>query len=197
MTFEIGRGTFRFAAADARLALAGYAFGTREIQPSRAPALRDAFERELAPRWGYLTYDCVRPSAGDDFSDQDILVAAGLNGRLDVAAFGALQLATRRAAPALADAAQAGTDFADLTSGELADSPAEGTIGWSLTEAWRQMMATPDVGVALTHKVLHHKQPALFPLLDTRTAAVLSAHPEGRNAWQQIHAEIRRSREAF
>jgi hypothetical protein len=195
VTLEIGSRKFRFSTSDARLAVGGYAFGTRVIEPDRTMA--GAFKPELAPRWGYRTYDCVPASADDDFSDLDILVAAGLNGQLDISAVGALQVAVQRAAPWLAEAACAGTDFADLPRGELADDAPRGTVGWSLTEAWRQMMATPDVGIALTHKVLHHKRPALFPLLDNLTAAKVSPAPEGRNAWQQIHIEISNARDAF
>jgi len=35
-------------------------------------------------------------------------------------------------------------------------------------------MSTPHVGVAVTHKILHHKLPRLAPLLDGRTAPILS-----------------------
>ena len=45
------------------------------------------------------------------------------------------------------------------------------------------MIATPYIGMALTHKVLRHKRPALFPLVDNLTAEALSPAPEGRNAW--------------
>ena len=60
------------------------------------------------------------------------------------------------------------------------------------------MMSTPDVGRALTHKVLHHKRPALFPLLDRQTADVLrpAGQPHGWNAWQVIRADIDGSRAA-
>jgi hypothetical protein len=53
-------------------------------------------------------------------------------------------------------------------------------------------MSTPDVGRARTHKVLHHKRPALFPLLDRHTADVLrpAGQPLGWNAWQVIRADI-------
>lgn len=95
------------------------------------------FRPELAARWGYRTYDCMPASAGDEFSDLDIVVAAGLNGQLNISAVGALQMAVRRAAPWLAEAAHAGTDFADLPRGHLGDDPAQGTVGWSLTQAWR------------------------------------------------------------
>ncbi len=60
-------------------------------------------------------------------------------------------------------------------------------------------MSTPDVGRALTHKVLHHNQPALFPLLDRQTADVLrpAGQPHGWNAWQVILADIDDSRADF
>jgi hypothetical protein len=121
---------------EAKSAVAGYAFAVRKVG------------NERAPRWGYRTYDCVPASPGPDFSDLDILVAAGLNGELDVAAIGALHLATRRAAPYLAQAAGRGQEFSRLTLSELADNPPAGTAGWLLSEAWQQMMSTPDVGRA-------------------------------------------------
>jgi Family of unknown function (DUF6308) len=172
---------------EAKAAVAGYAFAVREVGEERAP------------RWGYRTYDCVPASPGPDFSDLDILVAAGLNGELDVAAIGALQLATRRAAPYLAEAADRGQELGRLTLAELADNPPAGTTGWLLDKAWKQMMSTPDVGRALTHKVLHHKRPALFPLLDRQTAGVLrpAGQPHGWNAWQVIWADIDDSRAGF
>jgi hypothetical protein len=108
---------------------------------------------------GLRTYDCVPACPGPDFGDVDILVADGLNGGLDVAAIAALHLATRRAAPYLAEAADQGQEFGRLAPAELADNPPEGTTGWLLSKAWKEMMSTPDVGRALTHKVLHHKDP--------------------------------------
>src|SRR5258706_15854021 len=80
MSITIGAGKWQVNPKDAKLAVAGYAFGTREITgPSGS---------EQAPRWGYRTYDCIAASAGQEFSHLDILVAAGLNGRLDVASVG-------------------------------------------------------------------------------------------------------------
>ena len=157
---------------EVKAAVAGYAFAVRDVGDERAP------------RWAYRTYDCVPASPGPDFSDLDIMVAAGLNGELDVAAIGALHLATRRAGPYLAQAAGRGQEFGRLTLGELADNPPAGTAGWLLNEAWKQMMSTPDAGRALTHKVLHHKRPALFPLLDRQTADVLrpAGQPGSRTA---------------
>jgi Family of unknown function (DUF6308) len=187
VSISIAGGRWTFTLGDAKAAVAGYAFAVRVVGD------------ELAPRWGYRTYDCVPASPGPDFSDLDILVAAGLNGELDVDAIGALQLATRRAAPYLAAAADRGQEFTELTLAELSDNPRAGTTGWLLTQAWQQMMNTADVGRALTHKVLHHKRPTLFPLLDRKTADPLRAagQPLGQNAWQVIWTDIDSSRAEF
>lgn len=187
MSISIARRRWTITLDEAKAAVGGYAFAVREVNA------------ELAPRWAYRTYDCIPASSRPDFSDLDILVAAGLNGDLDVAAIGALQLATRRAGPYLARAAVQGPEFDKLTLAELADNPPPGTTGWLLDQAWQQMMSTPDVGRALTHKVLHHKQPALFPLLDRQTADVLrpAGQPHGWNAWQVILADIDDSRADF
>jgi hypothetical protein len=113
-----------------------------------------------------------------------------------VPAIGALQLATHRAGPLLASAAARGQEYTGLALAELADDPPGGTTGRLLNLAWREMMRTPDIGVALTHKVLHHKYPALFPLLDTQTVSVLRHAGErtGLNAWQVIWADIDENR---
>jgi hypothetical protein len=187
VSIGIAAGQWNIELEEAQAAVAGYTFAVRVVGG------------ELAPRWGYRTYDCVPASPGPDFSDLDILVAAGLNGELDVAAIGALYLATRRAAPYLAEAADQAREFSELTLAELADDPSAGTAGWFLNKAWQQMMNTPDVGRALTHKILHHKQPALFPLLDRRTADVLrpAGRPQRQNAWQVIWSDIDRSRAEF
>lgn len=207
MAIEIGVGQFQISPDDARLAVAGYAFGTRQLRPSPQKVFSGAFEQELAARWGYRTYDCIPASEDTEFTDLDILVAAGLNGRLGVDSVAALKLATERAAGPVAAAATAVAaraanggpilTFADLASDELADDPPEGSIGEFLGQAWRQMMSTPGVGVALTHKVLHHKQPEIFPLLDNLTIGKLSDRPAGRSAWQQIQLELAASREEF
>jgi len=89
MTISIARGWRIVSLDDAKAAVAGYAFAVREVGG------------EQAPRWAYQTYDCVLASPGPNFSDLDILIAASLNGSLNVAAIGALRLAVNRAGPNL------------------------------------------------------------------------------------------------
>lgn len=154
------------------------------------------------PRWAYRTFGCIPASPGADFSDLDILVAAGLNAQPDVNAIGALQLATRKAAPYLATAAARGPAFTELPPTELGNDPSGGSTGWLLTQAYEQMLATRHVGRARAHKVLHHKQPHLVPLLDNVTAGIYQAAREpgsrgGLNLWQYVRAENNDSRAEF
>ena len=85
MSIRIGAGRWEIPLDDAKAAVAGYAFAEQELG------------EEQAPKWGYRTFDCIPASPGAEFSDLDILVAAGLNAQLDVNAIVALRLATGRA----------------------------------------------------------------------------------------------------
>ena len=120
MSIRIGAGRWEISLDDAKAAVAGYAFAERKAGD------------ELAPRWGYRTFDCIPASPGAGFSDLDILVAAGLNAQLGVNAIGALQVATRQAGPLLAAAAERGPAFTELPLEELADAPPPGSTGWLL-----------------------------------------------------------------
>jgi hypothetical protein len=71
---------------------------------------------------------------------------------------------------------------------------------WQLYRAWYILMAAPDVGTALTHKILHHKLPALAPLLDGKTEPVLRRVAEERglsSSWAVILADIQTQPDAF
>jgi hypothetical protein len=181
---RIASGRWAIPLENAKAAVAGYAFATRPVH-----------EQDRAPKWAYKTYDCVPASPGEDFSDLDIFVADGLNAHLDVNAVGALQVAVRRAARDLADAARHQHQLVDLPVEELSDDPPPDSIGWLLTRAYRQMESTRYVGLARAHKVLHHKQPLLVPLLDNVTAGIYQDDKGNRlradwNLWQHVHKEI-------
>ena len=183
MSITIGAGRWEIPLDDAKAAVAGYAFAERRLG------------EEKAPKWGYRTFDCIPASPGAEFSDLDITVAAGLNAQLDVDAIAALQLATRRAQPYLTAAAERDQVFTELPPAELADEPLRGSTGWLLAQAYRQMESTPYVGLARAHKVLHHKQPLLVPLLDNITAGIYQDDKGHRlrgdwNLWQHVRAEI-------
>jgi len=60
-------------------------------------------------------------------------------------------------------------------------------------------MATTDLGVASVHKVLHHKRPHLFPLLDNETVKLIrpAARAAGCGLRQLIHSELQAHEDAF
>jgi hypothetical protein len=187
MTISIALGQCQYSLADAKESVAGYAFADRPVRTA------------TAPKWGYRTYDCIQAGPGPGFEPTDILVPAGLNGRLDVKAIGALQGVMPRVKPLMAEAASRAPDFTGLELSELADRPPSGSVGSLLTQSWALMKDTTGIGTALTHKVIHHKYPALFPLLDNKTAEILRPQAKrcGWNSWQAIYTDIDRNRAEF
>jgi hypothetical protein len=129
------------------------------------------------------------------------LVVSGLNGRLDVDAVGGLEAVAPLVSETLEELdLRRPSAFWELGEEEVT-VPGEGSVGWLLNLAWFILMSAPDVDVALTHKVLHHKRPSLFPLIDGRTLGWLqdaSWDRRGqRSAWAQIHHELVSSQDEF
>jgi len=170
--------------------VAGYAFGTEAVSfdPQGRVPVGDAPTLAPVPRWGYRSYDCV-PTTSGPLTELDMLVANGLNGQLDLSAC----LAVRAVAPAV-DAALARIPvdlcFWQLGAGDVAAVPAPESDAWWIWRAWWLLIGTPGVGIALTHKILHHKHPSVFPLLDGKTRELLADRVPDMNAWQVIHSEL-------
>jgi hypothetical protein len=143
------------------------------------------------PYWGYGTYDCITPDTGR-FSPADLLIAAGLNGDLNVNRVGALLDSKPALDAAFGElAAASGVPFWDLPVEEITD-PDEGSAGWWMHRAWWVLMGQDDLGIAITHKTLHHKRPDLFPLIDQQTASLL-----GDEKWALIHTDLTSQAEAW
>lgn len=153
----------------------GYAFAEESVTKNGKTISR--------PRWGYQTYDCILASPGDELEPVDLLVAASLNGDLNVKRMASLLRVADAAGSALA---RAKTVFWKLPAGDLETMPDEGSPARPVWDAWEILMSAPDVDIAITHKVLHHKRPRHFPLLDNETYGLL---PE-KQAWKQIHEDI-------
>jgi Family of unknown function (DUF6308) len=71
-----------------------------------------------------------------------------------------------------------------------------------LARAYQCLATTRDVGFARAHKVLHHKQPLLVPVLDSVTAAIYQGERGKRlrtdwNLWQHIRDEIDANRAKY
>lgn len=179
-------GGLEYSEDQAKAVIAGYALGTYEVLLSRRGSCKAIPQATIrVPRWGYRTYDCVRPSPGPGCEATDYLIAAGLNGRIDVSSVAALQAACP---PAFEELSQIDESLVywHLDEGRLMTFPQQDCPERHLWLAWCYMMSMPEIGVALTHKTLHHKRPTLFPLIDGRT---VKAFDEGA-AWVTIHRDI-------
>lgn len=175
-----------FSEEEARLIIAGYALGrTERIQLKPIEGCEGLTDSDLDfPRWGYRTYDCILPSPGSTCEPIDYLVVSGLNGQIDVSAVAALQVACPLAFAELSKVS-GDVGFWELDEDRLTAFPKERCREQHLWRAWCHMMTMPQLGVALTHKVLHHKRPKLFPLIDRQTVAAL-----GKQAWLTIHGDL-------
>jgi hypothetical protein len=197
LMFRLAGSSAVYSYDEARATVESYALATREIAPKKRWA--DAFEVEQIRLSGYWTYDCVPPSEGVLFSDLDLLVTAGLNARVDARTVALLRSFADRAAEHLDAAHTAQPDFLDYSRDELGGDPPADTAGRYLNEAWRQGMATPKLGLARVHKLLHHKRPGLVPLIDNQTLKLLkpAAKTESCGLWQLIHDDLHRHADLF
>ncbi len=179
---------------DAQRLTAGYAFGTRALQfKELTPKFGELPPSPRVRRWGYRSFDCVSGSAGPGLQTVDLLVVSGLNVDVDIESIESFN-AVKDAVSESVGQIESGGTFWGLTSEEIhAGTESDPTNAWWLDRAWWLLMSTPGVGATITHKVLHHKWPHLFPLLDRKTLAV---YPRG-GAWAGVHADISSQAEAF
>jgi hypothetical protein len=181
---------------DARALLLGYAFGKDDLIWSRQErAFGDRpSSRPVRPGWGYRSYDCIPASPGPRLEGVDLLIGAGLNGRVDAPVVLSIQLVASFVSDTLETLEQRWPrlTFWDLDAGKF-DGAEEGDPNWWMLRAWWLMMSAPDVGVAITHKTLHHKRPDLFPLLDNKTLEAFTP----REAWAGIHHDLATQQSQF
>ncbi len=178
-------------------AVLGYARGRRPLR-FRSPSNPDGAWVHI-PAFGYERFD-RQPHADGELGEHDILVAEGLHGRLDPAAWAAMKAVLDDVAP-LADAAvdrAAGRPFWELPDDEFSVLAEPGTVGAVL----REIRAECDGSGAETKHVaaaLHHRRPSLFPLLNRTTRWQLLPHVrEGDSGVEAvIHRELRANADAF
>lgn len=185
-TIRIGNVEESFSVPDIQKILAGYAFATEPHQFDAKSPMRvgDPPEVRRVPVWAYRSYDCVRTTSGP-VTPTDILVVNGLNGRLNANAYHAICGILPELNAALASI-PLGTCFWKIDPTEIEALPAEGTTAWWVWRAWWLLARSRSVGPAITHKLLHHKRPTVFPLLDNQTLALLT--PD--RAWIDIHDQL-------
>jgi hypothetical protein len=185
MSLKLGT-TISYSYDEALAVIVGYAFGTTTLSVS------DGSLRTRA-RWGYRTYDCIPPADSTKLEPVDLLVGAGLNARLDVDTVASLIVVSAEAGTALA---RAPLKFWDIPPARGIDlirrpNPDAGSPAAPLWDAWAAMNVT-GLNTARIHKVLHHKRPEHFPLVDGRTRELL-----GKDYWGVIHRDLLKGEAEF
>jgi uncharacterized protein DUF6308 len=178
---------------DAKAMIAGYCFAEKEGRWDTSDIKGSGYENDLPEvswrRWAYRSYDCVPPSPDGGLSGVDLLVPVGLN---VTQGFGTELLERLAAAGNVVSETMAAVPehatFWDLQRDEIepAGVPAPGTTSWALHRSWAILMSVPGCRVTITHKILHHRWPNLFPLIDTQTLTRLR---EGE-AWLNIYDDL-------
>lgn len=192
-------GEQEIAWSDALAAVLGYARAQRDLRIRWTPSHPDGITIKVRA-YAYRVYDCVPPSEDDEFAWLDVLVVDGINGKMDQKAITALKDAADRAWPHVRTAIRRaeGRAFWELPEDEVRRTARPGTAGKALDNAWRECIATGGIGVALTHKLLHHKRPALIPLIDGLTAPKLEPHKDTTvGLWGVVHRELQANADQF
>ena len=179
-------------------AVLGYARGRRRCA-SAPPSNPDGRWVEI-PAFGYERFD-RQPGTDLPLGEADILVAEGLHGRLDPAAWAAMKGVLDDVRP-LADAAvdrAAGRPFWDLPDDEFSVLAEPGTVGAVLRGIRSLCDESPGVRPKHVAAALHHRRPSLFPLLNRTTRWQLLPHVrEGDSGVEAvIHRELQANTAAF
>ena len=181
--------------------VAGYCFG-REALGTKAPpdeAVGPPLSSRQVGAFAYRTYDCIAPGPTDTLDPIDVLVANGLNARMPASATGAVLSVADEISAVLKEIHPSET-FWDLPRDHILSAPDEGSgPAWHLWRAWTILMSIHGIDIATTHKILHHKRPKFFPLIDNQTKKKLAPHSwliiyenlkDNPSGWQQLETDI-------
>jgi hypothetical protein len=173
-------------------AVLGYVRGRRPLW-FRSPGRPEGrWVRVLA--FGYERFDRVPPATGP-VTDDDVLVAEGLHGRLDRPGWTAVRRALDAVRP-LADAVAeraAGRALHELPADEFCVLAEPGTVGAGLRDIWSFCAETPGVRPEYVTAALHHRHPRLIPHVDVTTRRQLWPHVQEGDSGPEavIHRELR------
>lgn len=191
MILKVGSETIHFE--EAKALIAGYCFGEKPGRWDTSGTANSGYGNELPDvawrKWAYRSYDCIPSAPGHDLSGVDLLVPVGLN---VTQGYGTELIERLTAAGSVVGttmkAVSAKASFWDLNREEIepAGIPSPGSTAWAIHRAWAILMSVPGCGVTITHKILHHKWPSLFPLIDTQTLGRLR---EGE-AWLNVFDDL-------
>jgi hypothetical protein len=178
--------------ATALAAVLGYARGRRPLR-YRSPNEREGRWVQV-PAFGHDRFD-ARPVPAGPLGDDDVLVAEGLHGRLDLQGWTAVRRALDDAQPIAdaLDARAAGRAFWELPEDELSVLGEPGTVGAAL----RSLGDLPRP--RYVSAALHHRRPDVVPL--TTRATWLQTVPHLREGDSSVaavvHRELRANAAAF
>lgn len=177
----------------ARATIAGYCF--HEEDSDVTPPPRHDYGMSIGPlrtrRWGYLSYDCQRgPGPPPDIVDIVAPVLLNVTQGFGVRLVSDLLAIAPEVREVVEPIDRGGFRFWHLVPDEVAPGgdPRSRPESLALHQAWYLIESIRGCDVAVTHKLLHHAWPHLFPLIDNRTIDKL-----GRNAaWVRILEDLHR-----
>lgn len=180
---------------EAKLVLAGYCFGEIELRWGELTKLGvgGGIANRKRPRWAYRTYDCVPASEGPELTMHDVLLTAGLDSRINSEAASGICAVLGEVNEALSVIPR-DTRFWDFPIDDLRRVPSESSPAWYIWRAWWLLNGVYNVNTATSHKILHHKRPWQFPLLDAETHG---CYRDRNAAWAEIASEIQRNESEF
>lgn len=183
---------------EAQAALAGYAFGKLSLSWEPPRGIGPESDLGTPPkgteryRWGYWSFDCV-PASPSRISVEDIAATAALDTRIGGVAVLSLYAIRHDLDQALAKI-PVPTTFWQLQPVDLDKRPpTPDSVPWWVWRAWALLMGLQGIDRAITHKLLHHKRPWLFPMLDS----VTTDHLGGFRAWATIWKDLRLQEQEF
>lgn len=179
----------------AQAVIAGYCFAEVDSEPTppRGDSHGKRAEPWRRPRWGYVSYDCMRgPGPPPDIVDVVAPVLLNVSQGYGVRLVSDLLAMCERVREVMSRVSP-NACFWELEPEDIVPRglPPEGSLSQALHRAWYLIESVKGADVAVTHKLLHHAWPRLFPLIDNRTIDVL-----GRDrAWVTILEDLRRHEE--
>ncbi len=179
-------------------AVLGYACGRR---PWRFRSISHPDGKwALVPAFGYERFD-RHPLPGLPLGEVDILIGEGLHGRLPEPAWTAVRDVLPRIAPLADDAVAraAGRPFWELPDDEFSVLAEPGTVGHALRRIWHTCRSAAGVEPPHVVAALHHRWPALVPLVSgvTRRQLVPHLHEGDSEVEAVVHRELRANADAF
>lgn len=173
---------------EALLITLGYCLGVEPVRwTSPAGGVGDRPVDPVRGAFAYRTYDGVPAAAGSRIEPIDVLVADGLNAQMrarDIA--GVLAVADELAAEIERIDAE-GTCFWELDRAEVVTEPGPKDAAWPVWRSWTMLRGGAGIDLARSHKILHHKRPRVFPLIDNKTVEYLRS---GSAVWGSIHDDL-------